>query len=324
MANSNNWPLLGAVRFVLAFIVLTEHLSWYIPSADKLLKLSKFSPLVAVLGFLVISGYSIAASYEAQKNGFYFRRALRIIPVYVLSIAFTSLIALYAHEQSPPVQQLAKPDDIGLIIGNMFFLQGIFVHSLESNPIVWTLSVEVFFYIITPLICAKIKYFLPVILLSAILFSLQRYIGFWYFSQMLYGLNIAFLGWAWLIGFWYYHNKYKVGSIFFVSCLGIVAITINGFFITDFWTISWLLTCAAIGYGHLFKTPCITLMKKLGDISYPLYLLHIPIFLTLKTLNIKEVGVLYAATAVIICLGVDTLIDAPIKALIKKAVLKRS
>ncbi len=323
MANSNNWPLLGAVRFFLAFTVLTGHLSWYIPSYDKLLKLSKFSPLVAVLGFLVISGYSIAASFEAQKDGFYFRRALRIIPVYFLSIGYTTLITLYAHDQLP-AQHLTKLDDIGSIIGNLFFLQGFFVHSLESNPIVWTLSVEVFFYIITPLISAKNKYFLPVILLSATLFSLQRYIGFWYFSQMLYGLNIAFLGWAWLLGFWLYHNKPKIGSIFFVSCLGIIAITINGYFITDFWTISWLLTCTAVGYGHLFKTPCITLMKKLGDISYPLYLFHIPIFLMLKMLNIKEIGVLYAAIAVTLCLGIDALIDTPLKAVIKKVALKRS
>ncbi len=317
MGHSSNWPLLGTVRFVLAFIVLTEHLSWYIPNSDSLLKLSKFSPLVAVLGFLVISGYSIAASFETQKKGFYFRRALRIIPIYVLSIGYSTFIALYSHDKSV-IGHLSKPDDIGLIIGNLFFLQGIFVHSLESNPIVWTLSVEVFFYIITPFLLAKNKYFLPLILLSAILFSAQRYLGFTYFSQMLHGFNIAFLGWAWLLGFWYYHNQARIGSIFFVSCVGVIAITINGFFITPFWTITWLLICAAIGYGHLIKLPCITLLKKLGDISYPLYLLHIPIFLTLKTLNTTENGLLYAAIAVIICLGVDILIDTPLKKLIKK------
>ena len=323
MANSSNWPLLGAVRFFLAFVVLTYHLSWYIPDAGAVLKFAKFSPLVAVLGFLVISGYSIAASFEAQTNGFYFRRALRIIPIYVLSVAYSTFIARYAYEHSV-TDHLSKPDNLGLIIGNLFFLQGIFVHSLESNPIVWTLSVEVFFYVITPFLSARNKYFLPLALLSSVLFSAQRYLGFTYFSQMLYGFNIVFLGWAWLLGFWYFHNKDKTDSIFFVSGIGIIAITINGFFATDFWTITWLLTCAAIGFGHLIKLPFTTFLKKLGDVSYPLYLLHIPMFLTLKALHTREYGVLYAVIAILFCLGVDTLIDNPLKALIKKAVLKRA
>ena len=322
MAISSNWPLLGAVRFFLAFVVLAHHLSWYIPTTDTLLKFAKFSPLVAVLGFLAISGYSIAASFEAQKSGFYFRRALRIIPIYVLSVGYSAFIAEYSYNNSV-TDHLSKPDDIGLIIGNLFFLQGIIVHSLDSNPIVWTLSVEVFFYIITPFLSARNKYFLPLILLSAALFSAQRYLGFTYFSQMLYGFNIVFLGWAWLLGFWYFHHEAKAGSMFFVSGVGIVAITINGFFMTDFWAITWLLTCTAIGYGYLIKLPCTALLKKLGDISYPLYLLHIPIFLTLKSLHTSEYGLLYATIAVILCLGIDTMIDNPLKALIKKAVLKR-
>lgn len=304
--NKINWPLLGATRFFLAFIVLSEHLGWFISSSDVMLKFSKLSPMVAVLGFLLISGYSIAASFEAKQRGFYFRRALRIIPVYILSIAYASLAALYSHER-PLV------DNIYIILGNLFFMQGIFVHSIESNPIVWTLSIEIFFYVITPLLVTKSKYFIYFILASALLFCSQRYIGFHYFSQMMYGLNITFLAWAWLLGFWYYHNRDNIGAIFFVSSLGILSITINGFFIAGFWTITWIITCVAVGYGHLVKTPFPQFLKKLGDISYPMYLLHIPIFVSLKNLNFISYGFFYFIIAIAICLFIDVFIDNPMK-----------
>ena len=159
VSNKINWPLLGAIRFFLAFIVLTEHLGWFISSPDVMLKFSKFSPMVAVLGFLLISGYSIAASFEAKQKGFYFRRALRIIPIYVLSIVFATLVELYSPEKPLIDNIYIANTNINILLGNLFFMQGILVHSLESNPIVWTLSIEIFFYIITPLLVAKNKYF---------------------------------------------------------------------------------------------------------------------------------------------------------------------
>ena len=119
---------------------------------------------------------------------------------------------------------------------------------------------------------------------------------------MMYGLNIAFLGWAWLIGFWYYHNRNNMSAIFFVSSLGILTITINGFFTTAFWTITWIITCAAVGYGHLFKTPFSQFLKILGDVSYPMYLLHIPIFASLKNFHSIEYGLFYyRSSSLFIC-----------------------
>ena len=315
-----NWTLLGAVRFFLAFIVLTEHLSWFVDDSDLLVKFSKFSPTVAVFGFLVISGFSIAASYEVKQKGFYFRRLLRILPVYVVGIFF-SVLVVKLYPNVIVNNSVFEIPDIKLILGNLFFMQGILVPSMDINPIVWTLSIEVFFYIITPFLVVKNKYFLTIIIASFLLFSGQRYLGFHYFSQMLYGLNILYLGWAWLLGFWFYHNRDKSGAIFFTTCLGILAITINGFFLKDFWTITWLLTCFSISYGHAIKLSLPKFFKELGDISYPLYLLHVPIFYVVKHYQIEK-GYCYLIAAILFCFVVDVLLDKPLKQLIKKLTMK--
>ena len=216
--NKINWPLLGGIRFFLAFIVLTEHLGWFVTN-DPLLKIAKFSPLVAVLGFLVISGFSIAASFEADKQGFYFRRGLRILPIYILCILFSELVTLFTNENANFNSMDGGGIDLYLVIGNLFFLQGFFMQSLESNPIVWTLSIEVFFYILAPYLQAKNKWILLLIIFSALLFVAQRYLGFIYYSQMLYGLGVVVLGWAWLVGYWYYHHREYSGAIYFLISL---------------------------------------------------------------------------------------------------------
>jgi peptidoglycan/LPS O-acetylase OafA/YrhL len=140
---------------------------------------------------------------------------------------------------------------------------------------------------------------------------------------MLYGLNILYLGWAWLLGFWFYHNRDKSFAIFFTTSLGILVVTINGYFVTDFWTITWLSTCFSISYGHTIKVFFPKFFRELGDISYPLYLLHIPIFYLIKSYQLDN-GYYYLIAAILFCFVIDVAIDKPLKQIIKKFSLKTS
>ncbi len=65
------WPMLGGVRFLLALIVAGDHLALFFPASELSYNLKSLSSLAAVLGFLVISGFSIAASYAKEPQGFY-------------------------------------------------------------------------------------------------------------------------------------------------------------------------------------------------------------------------------------------------------------
>jgi peptidoglycan/LPS O-acetylase OafA/YrhL len=62
------WPLLGGVRFLLALIVVGTHLIFFSPPCEWSHGLLNLSGFAAVLGFLIISGFSIAASYEKSRK----------------------------------------------------------------------------------------------------------------------------------------------------------------------------------------------------------------------------------------------------------------
>jgi peptidoglycan/LPS O-acetylase OafA/YrhL len=51
-------------------------------------------PKAAVIGFFLISGYSIAASLQRSSKGFYRRRFLRIYPIYFFAIVTTHILSL--------------------------------------------------------------------------------------------------------------------------------------------------------------------------------------------------------------------------------------
>ncbi len=93
----------------------------------------------AVLIFFVLSGYVIGltnkkpfSSKEAIK--YLIRRGLCILPIYLIAIGLALLIR--------PI------GDWNIILGHILFLQPWFVSYLPNNPILWTLSYEILYYLI--------------------------------------------------------------------------------------------------------------------------------------------------------------------------------
>ncbi len=161
----------------------------------------------------------------------------------------------------------------------------------------------------------KDKYILSTAIVSSLIFAFYRYFNFIYYSDLLYGLNIILLGWAWLIGFWYFYNQKKAYSSFILLAIGIFSISINGYHITNFWSITWLICCVFVGYGHLFRFHYFIekLLRLLGDFSYPLYLLHIPTFALANYFSFPKFGFLYLSMALFFSAFIDICIDKPLK-----------
>lgn len=95
------WPVLGGLRFFLAWVVLCSHLRHSVPAGDLLMSFQNFNNFSAVLGFLLISGFSIAHSVSKATEGFYRRRFIRVYPLYLAAIIisiipfFLSRLAYY-------------------------------------------------------------------------------------------------------------------------------------------------------------------------------------------------------------------------------------
>ena len=100
---------------------------------------------------LALSGFLIYLPYANQKERapreFYARRALRILPSYWLSLAVMLVFAVTAPDFDAP-DQLAK--DLLVHLGFVHNLWGFSYTATQLNVVLWTLAVEVQFYLILP------------------------------------------------------------------------------------------------------------------------------------------------------------------------------
>jgi peptidoglycan/LPS O-acetylase OafA/YrhL len=173
--NASHWAILGMLRFLLATIVVATHLVWFIPAVPDWLQFAwELDGKAAVIGFLLVSGYSIHASLSMREDGFIKRRFLRVYPLYFTAVAMTIALEIWqGGEVSAPHHHFQTEGTIAAI-GNLLLLQMFLVKTIAFNGPLWSISIEFFYY----LCAAKIrKYgFLAgaVVALSLICFVLPR------------------------------------------------------------------------------------------------------------------------------------------------------
>ncbi len=131
------WSLLAIARFVLAFIVMVGHIEYlhYAP-LGALWWVSPLGAFQAVLGFLLISGFSIGASYGKEPVGF-----LSSAPC--ASILFISGLSL-ACVATPPALSA------GTLIQNLLFTEPAHHRTRRWSRPAWSLALEVWLYCLTP------------------------------------------------------------------------------------------------------------------------------------------------------------------------------
>ncbi|MGH8817841.1 MAG: acyltransferase family protein [Achromobacter pestifer] len=119
---------------------------------------------VGVDVFFVISGFLIIGQIVAEHQrggfsyaGFWARRALRILPAYLLVILASALIALYVLVMPGEFREFGKQVawSAGMVVNHLFLNeQGYFDTAATSKPLLhlWSLAVEEQFYLFAPLI----------------------------------------------------------------------------------------------------------------------------------------------------------------------------
>ena len=324
-ARSNNrWELLAAARFVLASIVVVNHLEEYV-NIGPVKFLGLLGSFEAILGFLFISGYSIGSSLKKDTHDFYKRRAMRLYPVYIVSIVFTYFV----------FKDTLSFSFTGIILINLFFLNQLITSFSYVGP-AWSLSLEVWYYIAAPYLLklkSKIHWVLIWISFSLfVIYTCGRTVFDWsYYSNTTLGINFFILGFIWIAGFTYSINPDEKNKTFikvaFILLL-YMALTIAIQFVyrqkhdavmlfvkedlLEYVFQSVMLVILLVLFYNmerLFYLP--SAVKRtfhfLGNISYPLYLIHVPCFIFFKryTDNWMPLLVLCFIQAVLIYLAVD-------------------
>ena len=261
--------------------------------------------------FFVISGYCIHRSaaqrlatnpaYRLDAMNFWARRFARIYPVLFAALLLT-LALDWTSLHFPPVNH--KILDIGpqAFLVNLFSLQGVAGKTYGSNGALWTVSLEVQFYVVYPLLFALRRRLgmMPVLGLvllvnvaSAFVFErhdLQFFTSFW-FSWTL-GAWIAEMqvarderasaqrGMPWLM----------YGAALLLTALGCAAFHFGQYLAFQFWALGFACYLAqALKSRRHGDTPLIRLMSRFGDFSFSLYSIHLPIFVLLSSVFFRSV-----------------------------------
>ena len=303
--NQNYIKHLDGLRAVAIFGVIIYHAKIYFTS-EPFLK----GGFLGVDLFFVISGYLMTSIiYEQSKNNnfsfkkFILKRIRRIFPA-ILFICIVSLPFIYFHIMPKDLIEQIKS-----ILSSIFFFSNFFYsyisqeYAAESSllkPFIhtWSLSVEMQFYVILPLIIILVikkdlSLFKTFLILIIIFFICSLFSNI-YFQDLNFYNSISRL-WEFLFGGLVYliqkkNFKINQNNSFINSLIILSFFTIIFYFIifdTDLFFKTWLLIPFVFCSGILIFFKENNLMNKLfnlnlisyiGKISYSLYLTHFPIF----------------------------------------------
>lgn len=294
----NNFDLL---RFVFAFIVFLVH-AYALSGAKSLAVITQFlSSEIAVKSFFIVSGFLIFMSYENSHNlkTYFLKRVRRIYPAYLCVILFCAFFGYIFSTSS--FDNYFSVDLVKYIFANLFFLNfispnlpGVFEsNQLQAvNGALWTLKIEVMFYLFVPFTVMAFKKFDRLMVIMAI------YVGSVVYTFLLLGVAVEsgagiykelqrqlpgqlayFMAGA--AGYYYYAYlaKYALWAVLFA---------IFAFMFQS--ALPWIalepimLGVLVVYFACIF--PCVGNFGKYGDFSYGIYIVHFPILQVLVSYDL--------------------------------------
>jgi peptidoglycan/LPS O-acetylase OafA/YrhL len=168
VTNSGSYvPQIDGLRFIAIFLVLIYHgsgkaLKYYAPAAgsgEALIVEYLPNGIAGVELFFFISGliisYPFLSGAKPSLGAFYKRRLLRLEPPYilVLTLCFFGLAVLGLKPEAAPQFEMQEMPLWQSYLTSIFYMHGtIYGMAPRLNPPLWSLEIEVVFYLIAPLI----------------------------------------------------------------------------------------------------------------------------------------------------------------------------
>lgn len=245
--------------------------------------------------FFLISGFVILRAVERESSGqFIVRRAFRIYPVCAVAVGVAAgTTAFYCS-----VSGTESPHTLKSVLGSVFILNG-FLHGFETTPVLWSLEVEIFFYILMAALARLSNLDFAAILkasLACMGFTLlvnAPSLSAWIWPPMLEllrhlsfaTLQITFL----FVGSMLYRTATNGVSIravmYIVASIAVFTATRTVFPVergadsggVDIPNGFWALIVFSIAFWSGMNWKWIRPLRWFADISYPLYLVHVPL-----------------------------------------------
>jgi peptidoglycan/LPS O-acetylase OafA/YrhL len=191
--SSNTFLSLEGLRFVSSLAIVAFHYVYYLPGHLDRWTL-KFG--IAVDLFFVISGIVIGTNYIGRVQGldqygdFVRRRIARLYPLHLATLAFYVCVGLALSYGLLKVTNASRYDFSDLLPNLLLVHAWGFSSLISFNYVSWSISAELFLYLIFPLVALAVARGLVVGLASvALSFGIAVF-----FSHLVYGVPFTQLG----------------------------------------------------------------------------------------------------------------------------------
>ncbi|RQH06531.1 acyltransferase family protein [Paraburkholderia dinghuensis] len=249
--------------------------------------------------FFVISGYCIHRSgaarlvvnpdFRLDARQFWLRRFVRIYPVLFAALLLTFAADSISLTLSPVSHKILDIGPRAFLI-NLFSLQGLAGKTYGSNGALWTLSLEVQFYLLYPLVFALRRRFGLAAIITGIVainvvsaLTLQRH-DLTFFTSYWF---------SWILGAWIAEARlrgspgipFAYPAAALLAAAGCVAFHFGQYGAFQLWSLAF--ACYLVkALSHPFAPGRIVtpIFSKIGNFSYSLYLIHLPLFVLLASL----------------------------------------
>lgn len=319
------------LRFLAAFAVLIGHVEIFTYHTGQYLGVTLYRPplightafgvdlFFAISGFvMIISSERLFGSADARRS-FLLRRLLRIVPLYWLALAF---MVLWGWRFGPAADAATAASGFAFLPHASNIAHGRMVPPLEVG---WTLNYEMLFYALFALSIAstaqttarRIATLLGILVLIGTAAPLPQPLAYWsdpIVIEFLGGIAIALL----------YRKGLRLPSTLRAAMLGCALLLVFGPFqdlpgaqggwprLLAWGLAGWLILGATV-LGPL-PLPQARWWNRGGDVSYALYLVHMPI-MTVMQLVWRHFSLpygtaqanLFAATAIALSVGAAAL-----------------
>lgn len=329
---------MGFVRIILALAVLFQHLG-------KLGEKSFIDAGMAVYLFFIISGFYMALVLDSKYKGspikFYVSRYLRLLPTFLIG---TLLAGIYSLALAPgpsawatlnwPQKLVAAIPNVTIfgadLLLHVSFVNGSIVFSefgrdphhngaaLLLNLPTWSIAVEMLFYLAAPFLVRSPRSTIAFLVAGALYYLLFPVLGPSFMQAYRYDLYYPFYFPYFALGILAYYVYANSGGVrqrkwFYpasvVGCALLLALPL--------WIESSMYLLMTFAITVLFPlTKDNRLDRFLGDLSYPVYVLHLPLMALLRA---APLGVLspWVRLGCVLCFsaGVVLLVERPFERL---------
>ena len=231
----------GMLRFILAAMVVVSHLT----------SLNIVRP--AVLLFFMLSGYWVSrllAGWQASVPAFYISRTLRVWPLYAVVTVLAWL--LHAHAEA------VRPESLW----SALTLLGLAARAGDVIGVSWSLDIELQFYLAIPLITLAAQRLQPLALLAL--------------AVAAFGLGIALFA-AHVPTLLFYLPAFTAAMTMVPALSGLLfKAQFTDSLAQNLGQMAWILLLAPFVAWNI-NQPSDRFDRWLGDLSYPLYLVHLPV-----------------------------------------------